>query len=444
MTSDDGFPGVGDRRLPRPAISPAVSWSSSSPRYLEGGLDADDRARFEAHIAACEHCSAYLEQMRVTLRVVGHIDPDELGPRGRARAARCVSRVEGRWLMSEVHEVDVVVLGAGPAGEVIAGRLGERDLKVAIVEDRLVGGECSYWACMPSKALLRPAQALAEVRRVPGAAEAVTGSLDVAAALERRTDVVHGWDDSAQLPWLEERGILLVRGHGHLAGKLVVHVGETILRARRAVVVAVGTAPMIPPIDGLAEAQPWTNREATQVRDVPGVADRHRRRPGRRRAGPGVRDAGLRRDAAGARVPHPGARRAVRRRAGGGGAAGRWRCGPDRCAGGIGGARRGRARDGRDLHARDAGGRRDPGGLGPAAPDRGPGAGGGRAGRAGQADRGRRRPAGRRARLALRRRRRQRQVPADARGQVPGARRGRPDLRDATRASAAPPARRRG
>jgi pyruvate/2-oxoglutarate dehydrogenase complex dihydrolipoamide dehydrogenase (E3) component len=172
--------------------------------------------------------------------------------------------------MSEVHEVDVVVLGAGPSGEVIAGRLADRDLKVAIVEDRLVGGECSYWACMPSKALLRPAQALAEVRRVPGAAEAVTGSLDVAAAFERRTDVVHGWDDGAQLPWLQERGIQLVRGHGHLAGKLVVHVGETILRARRAVVVAVGTAPMIPPIDGLAEAEPWTNRDATQVREAPG------------------------------------------------------------------------------------------------------------------------------------------------------------------------------
>jgi pyruvate/2-oxoglutarate dehydrogenase complex dihydrolipoamide dehydrogenase (E3) component len=172
--------------------------------------------------------------------------------------------------MSDVHEVDVVVLGAGPSGEVIAGRLGERDLKVAIVEDRLVGGECSYWACMPSKALLRPAQALAEVRRVPGAAEAVTGSLDVAAALERRTDVVHGWDDSAQLPWLQKRDVMLVRGHGHLAGKLVVHVGETILRARRAVVIAVGTAPLIPPIEGLVEAHPWTNREATQVRDVPG------------------------------------------------------------------------------------------------------------------------------------------------------------------------------
>jgi dihydrolipoamide dehydrogenase len=171
--------------------------------------------------------------------------------------------------VSEVREVDVVVLGAGPAGEVIAGRLGARKLEVALVEDRLVGGECSYWACMPSKALLRPAQALAEARRVPGAREAATGSLDVAAVLERRTEVVHGWDDGAQLPWLEERGVRLVRGHGHLAGRLVVHAGETILRARRAVVVAVGTAPLIPPIDGLAGAGPWTNREATQVREVP-------------------------------------------------------------------------------------------------------------------------------------------------------------------------------
>jgi pyruvate/2-oxoglutarate dehydrogenase complex dihydrolipoamide dehydrogenase (E3) component len=172
--------------------------------------------------------------------------------------------------VTDVREVDVVVLGAGPAGEVIAGRLGQRDVEVAIVEDRLVGGECSYWACMPSKALLRPAQALAEVRRVPGAREAVTGSLDVAAALERRTEVVHGWEDSGQLPWLEERGVMLVRGHGRLAGERVVVVGDVELRARRAVVIAVGTAPLIPPIEGLAEAEPWTNREATQARAVPG------------------------------------------------------------------------------------------------------------------------------------------------------------------------------
>jgi dihydrolipoamide dehydrogenase len=171
--------------------------------------------------------------------------------------------------VSDEREVDVVVLGAGPSGEVIAGRLAEHDVEVAIVEDRLVGGECSFWACMPSKALLRPAQALAEVKRVPGAREAVTGELDVAAALERRTEVVHGWDDSAQLPWLEDRGVQLVRGHGHLAGERVVHVGDVVLRARRAVVIAVGTAPLIPPIDGLAEAKPWTNREASETRAVP-------------------------------------------------------------------------------------------------------------------------------------------------------------------------------
>src|SRR5690242_12696373 len=105
---------------------------------------------------------------------------------------------------------DVVVIGAGPAGEVAAGRLAERGLKVAIVEDRLVGGECSYWACMPSKALLRPYEALAEVKRIPGAREAVTGELDVAQALARRDEIIHGLDDAAQLPWLEDREIALV------------------------------------------------------------------------------------------------------------------------------------------------------------------------------------------------------------------------------------------
>jgi pyruvate/2-oxoglutarate dehydrogenase complex dihydrolipoamide dehydrogenase (E3) component len=168
------------------------------------------------------------------------------------------------------REVDVVVLGAGPSGEVIAGRLGDRDLKVAIVEDRLVGGECSYWACMPSKALLRPAQALDEVRRVPGAREAVTGALDAGAALARRDEVIHHLDDSEQLPWLDERGVMLVRGRGHLAGERLVHVGDIALRARKAVVIAVGTEPMIPPVPGLADAAPWTNREATTAKAVPG------------------------------------------------------------------------------------------------------------------------------------------------------------------------------
>jgi pyruvate/2-oxoglutarate dehydrogenase complex dihydrolipoamide dehydrogenase (E3) component len=172
--------------------------------------------------------------------------------------------------VSDEREVDVVVLGGGPSGEVIAGRLAERDVEVALVEERLVGGECAYWACMPSKALLRPAQARDEALRVPGAAEAVTGELDVTAALGRRDEIIHNLDDSEQIPWLDERGVLLVRGHGHLAGKLVVHAGETILRARRAVVVAVGTVPLIPAVPGLREADPWTNREATTSHDVPG------------------------------------------------------------------------------------------------------------------------------------------------------------------------------
>jgi pyruvate/2-oxoglutarate dehydrogenase complex dihydrolipoamide dehydrogenase (E3) component len=164
---------------------------------------------------------------------------------------------------------DAVVIGAGPAGEVCAGDLADGGMRVAIVERELVAGECSYWACIPSKTLLRPGEAVEAAREVDGAAEAVSGGLDVDKVLAYRNFMVSDWDDAGQVKWLDEKKIELFRGSGRLDGPGRVVVGDTVIETER-VVLATGSSPIIPPVEGLRELDGiWTNREATGVKEIP-------------------------------------------------------------------------------------------------------------------------------------------------------------------------------
>jgi dihydrolipoamide dehydrogenase len=169
---------------------------------------------------------------------------------------------------------DVIVIGAGPVGQTVAERSRAAGLSVAVVERELVGGECSYWGCVPSKALLRPVLAVAEAERVDGAREAVSGPINTAGVFGRRDRYVSNWDDSGQADWVTATGSELIRGHGRLDGPRRVAIatpnGNAVqLAARHAVAICIGSRAALPDLPGIAEARPWTNREGTDSNTVP-------------------------------------------------------------------------------------------------------------------------------------------------------------------------------
>jgi dihydrolipoamide dehydrogenase len=172
------------------------------------------------------------------------------------------------------HTYDVIVIGAGPVGENVADRTTAAGLSTVLVESELAGGECSYWACEPSKALLRPVLLRADAVRVPGLDPAVKQPLDIEAVLAHRDRMAADWKDDGQVEWIRSAGIDLVRGHGRLAGEREVSVstpeGDTVrLRARHAVAVCTGSSAALPPLPGMAELRPWTSREATSAQRPP-------------------------------------------------------------------------------------------------------------------------------------------------------------------------------